>query len=151
MYLQDPEGDMNSIWDAIQRMSRVRLCANTPVQIAGAAALRGPQDHIKEMVTKLKRRRDFSLNRIRNIPGLVANRPEGAFYLFPKVSAVGSRWKSDKEFATSLLEETGVVIVHGSGFDPIYGKGHFRAVFLPEESVLGEAFDLIEDFMKHHT
>jgi alanine-synthesizing transaminase len=151
LYLQDPEGDMHSVWDAIQRMSRVRLCANTPVQLAGVEALRGPQDHIKEMVTKLRRRRDFSLKRIRNIPGLIGNKPEGAFYVFPKVSAVGGRWKSDEEFASSLLEETGVVVVHGSGFDPVYGKGHFRAVFLPDESILGEAFDLIEGFMKHHT
>ena len=150
LYLQDPEGDMQSIWDAIQRMSRVRLCANTPVQFAGVEALRGPQDHIKGMVAKLERRRDFSLKRIRNIPGLTANRPEGAFYVFPKVNGVGTRWKSDEQFATSLLEETGVVIVHGSGFDPVYGNGHFRAVFLPEESMLGEAFDLIENFMKNN-
>ena len=150
LYLQDPEGGMRSIWDAIQRMARVRLCANTPVQLAGVEALRGPQDHIREMVTKLRRRRDFSLKRIRNITGFTAETPEGAFYVFPNVSAVGERWRSDEQFASSLLEETGVVIVHGSGFDPRYGKGHFRAVFLPEESILSEAFDLMEGFMKHH-
>jgi len=150
LYLQDAEGGMRSIWDAIQRMARVRLCANTPVQLAGVEALRGPQDHIREMVTKLRRRRDFSLKRIRNITGFTAETPEGAFYVFPNVSAVGGRWRSDEQFASSLLEETGVVIVHGSGFDPRYGKGHFRAVFLPEESILSEAFDLMEGFMKHH-
>jgi aspartate/methionine/tyrosine aminotransferase len=150
LYLQDPSGEMKDIWDAIQRMSRVRLCANTPVQLAGIEALRGPQDHISAMVTELKRRRDFSMKRINVIPGLIAPKPAGAFYLFPRIEAIGKRWKSDDEFANALLKETGVLVVHGSGFDPVYGKDHFRSVFLPDESMLAEAFDLIENFMKQH-
>jgi len=38
--------------------------------------------------------------------------------------------------------------VNGSGFDPMYGKEHFRAVFLPPEDVLNRAFAAIEEFMK---
>ena len=150
MYLQDPEGGMRDVWDAIKKMSRVRLCANTPAQLAAIEALRGPQDHILEMVSKLKRRRDLSWRRINDIPGLIAAKPAGAFYLFPRISVIGKRWKSDDEFVSELLKETGVLLVHGSGFDPAYGKDHFRAVFLPDESMLAEAFDAIEDFMKRH-
>ncbi len=150
LYLQDPNGEMKAVWDAIQRMSRIRLCANTPIQLAAVEALRGPQDHIPAMVSELRRRRDFSLKRINEIPGLIAAKPEGAFYLFPRIEAIGKRWKSDDEFASELLRETGVLVVHGSGFDPIYGKDHFRAVFLPAESMLTEAFDAIEQFMKRH-
>ncbi len=150
LYLQDPNGEMKDIWDAIRRMSRIRLCANTPVQLAGIEALRGPQDHILAMVSELKRRRDFSIKRINEIPGLITTKPAGAFYLFPRIEAIGKRWKSDDEFASALLKETGVLVVHGSGFDPVYGKDHFRAVFLPDESMLAEAFDAIENFMKQH-
>ncbi len=150
VYLQDPNGEMKAVWDAIQRMSRIRLCANTPIQLAAVEALRGPQDHILAMVSELRRRRDFSLKRISEIPGLIAAKPEGAFYLFPRIEVIGKRWKSDDEFASELLRETGVLVVHGSGFDPIYGKDHFRAVFLPAESMLAEAFDAIEQFMKRH-
>ncbi len=150
LYLQDPEGGMRDVWDAIKKMSRVRLCANTPVQLAAIEALRGPQDHIPEMVSKLKRRRDLSWKRINDIPGLIAAKPAGAFYLFPRIRVIGKRWKSDDEFVSELLKETGVLVVHGSGFDPAYGKDHFRAVFLPDESMLAEAFDAIEDFMKRH-
>ena len=103
------------------------------------------------MVSKLKQRRDFSWKRINDIPGIVASKPAGAFYLFPKISSLGKKWKSDEDFVGQLLKETGVLLVHGSGFDPIYGKDHFRAVFLPEESVLDQAFNAIEDFMKQHT
>ena len=150
LYLQDPEGRLADIWDGILRLSRVRLCASTPAQFAAIEALRGPQDHIQHMVSKLKRRRDFSLKRITEIEGLSAAKPEGAFYLFPKINLKGTSWKSDEEFVSELLRETGVLVVHGSGFDPTYGKDHFRAVFLPEESMLQEAFDAIDEFMKRH-
>lgn len=150
MYRQDPNGEMDGVWDAVQRMSRIRLCANTPVQFAAVQALRGPQDHIATMVSELKRRRDLSLKRLNEIPGLVAHKPSGAFYLFPRIEAMGREWKSDEEFASQLLNETGVLVVHGSGFDPIYGKDHFRAVFLPDEGMLTQAFNALEGFMKRH-
>ena len=150
LYRQDPGDEMRDVWDAVQRISRVRLCASTPIQFAGIEALRGPQGHITEMVSKLKRRRDLFWKRANEIPGLFATKPAGAFYLFPRIDAIGQRWKSDYEFATELLKETGVLVVHGSGFDPLYGKDHFRAVFLPDETILTEAFDAIEDFMKRH-
>ena len=150
IYVQDVDGRLANVWDGIQRLSRVRLCASTPAQLAAVEALRGPQDHIKDMVSKLKQRRDFSWKRVNEIPGLSAAKPAGAFYIFPRVS-LGGKWKSDEQFVNELLKETGVLVVHGSGFDPIYGRDHFRAVFLPDEKMLGEAFDAIEQFMKRHS
>jgi alanine-synthesizing transaminase len=52
------------------------------------------------------------------------------------------------EFAVELLKETGVLLVHGSGFDPTYGAGHVRGVFLPPVETLEKAFNEIERFMK---
>ena len=150
LYVQDPEGRLKRVWDGIQRLSRVRLCASTPTQMAGIEALTGPQEHIAEMVAKLKQRRDYAWQRANAIPGLSAAKPAGAFYLFPRINLQGTKWKSDEEFVTDLLKETGVLVVHGSGFDPQYGKDHFRAVFLPDESLLAEAFDAVEDFVKRH-
>jgi len=150
IYLRDFKDKLQSIWDGINRMSRVRLCASTPVQVAAVEALRGPQGHIKEMVSKLRKRRDLSWKRLNEIRGISSAKPAGAFYIFPKVEAIG-KWKSDAEFVTDLLNEAGVVVVHGSGFDPVYGKDHFRIVFLPQENILNEAYDKIEDFMKKHT
>jgi alanine-synthesizing transaminase len=151
IYLQDPEGKLASIWDGIQRLSRVRLCAATPAQVAAVEALRGPQGHIFEMVSKLKQRRDFSCKRISEIPGLATAKAGGAFYVFPRISMSSRTWKDDEQFVTELLNETGVLVVHGSGFDPTYGKDHFRAVFLPDEKTLGEAYDAVEEFMKRHS
>jgi aspartate/methionine/tyrosine aminotransferase len=52
------------------------------------------------------------------------------------------------EFVLDLLKETGVLFVHGSGFDPIYGAGHVRGVFLPPIETLEQAFNEVERFMK---
>lgn len=147
IYFHDPNGKLKELRECVEKETRIRLCANTPVQKAGVAALKGPQVHIAEMVKKLRERRDYSWKRLNEIEGISCTKPEGAFYVFPKVERVGSRWKTDEEFARQLLEETGVLVVHGSGFDPTYGSGHFRAVILPPIETLEKAFDLLEQFM----
>jgi len=147
MYFHDPEGKLDEVKECVAKETRIRLSASTPVQMAGAAALRGSQHHITDMNRKLQQRRDFAWKRLNQIRGVSCAKPEGAFYVFPKVDGVGSRWKTDGEFARQLLEETGVLIVHGSGFDETYGSGHFRAVILPPTEILKEALDSLESFM----
>jgi aspartate/methionine/tyrosine aminotransferase len=132
----------------VEKECRIRLCANTPVQKAGAAALNGPQDHIKGVVDRLRERRDYAWKRLNEIEGISSTKPEGAFYIFPKIHGVGIRWKNDMQFVIELLRETGVLVVNGSGFDPVYGAGHVRAVFLPPVPILEEAFGELERFMK---
>jgi alanine-synthesizing transaminase len=52
------------------------------------------------------------------------------------------------EFALELLKETGVLFVHGSGFDPVYGAGHVRGVILPPIETLEQALNEVERFTK---
>jgi len=148
LYFHEQNGELQELKKAIEKEQRIRICSNTAVQMAGIAALRGPQDHVKVMVEKLRVRRDYAWKRLNEIEGVSCAKPEGAFYVFPKIHAVGSRWKTDMEFAVELLKETGVLLVHGSGFDPIYGAGHVRGVFLPPVETLEQAFNEIERFMK---
>ncbi len=148
MYFHEPNGELEELKKAIEKEQRIRICASTPAQMAGIAALRGPQDHIPKMVEKLRIRRDYAWKRLNEIEGVSCAKPEGAFYFFPKIHDVGSKWKTDMEFAVELLKETGVLLVHGSGFDPIYGAGHVRGVFLPPIKMLEEAFSKIERFIK---
>jgi aspartate/methionine/tyrosine aminotransferase len=150
MYFHDPEGKLTELKECVEKETRIRLCANTPVQKAGAAALKGSQTHIQTLVKKLKARRDYSFKRLNEIKGISCTKPEGAFYVFPKVEAVGSMWRTDAEFARELLEKTGILIVHGSGFDQTYGAGHFRAVILPPLETLEKAWSLLDGFMAKH-
>jgi alanine-synthesizing transaminase len=148
VYFHEQNGELQELQQAIEKEQRIRICANTPAQMAGIAALNGPQDHVKHMVDKLTLRRDYAWKRLNEIEGISCAKPEGAFYFFPKIHGVGSKWKTDMEFAIKLLKATGVLLVHGSGFDPIYGAGHVRGVFLPPIETLEEAFNEIERFMK---
>jgi len=130
----------------IVKLARVRISTNLPVQIAAIQALRGPQDHIQEMVRKLHRRRDYVIKRLNAINGISCNTPRGAFYVFPQI-VLNTRWKDDLQFVLDLLNNTGVLTVHGSGFGTAFGAGHFRIVYLPTEDVLEQAMDKLEDFI----
>ena len=142
-------GELDEVQDAFMRIARSRLCASSVCQRACIAALRGPQDHIKEVNKKLKKRRDFSYKRLNEIKGLSTTKPEGAFYIFPKIEAMHEGgWKNDKEFVLDLLNEAHVLVVHGSGFCSRFGKDHFRAVILPDLNTLEQAFENLESFMK---
>ncbi|UCD14114.1 MAG: aminotransferase class I/II-fold pyridoxal phosphate-dependent enzyme [Thermoplasmatales archaeon] len=142
-------GELDEIQDAFMRIARSRLCANSVCQLACIEALKGPQDHIEKMNQKLRMRRDFSYRRLNEIKGISTAKPDGAFYIFPKIEAMEKGlWKDDKEFVLNLLHEAHVLVVHGSGFCSTYGKGHFRAVILPPMETLEKAFDKLEQFME---
>ena len=142
-------GELDEIHDAFMRIARSRLCANSVCQRACIQALKGPQGHIEKVNQKLRERRDFAYKRLNEIEGISTAKPDGAFYIFPKIEAMEKGvWKNDKEFVLDLLNETHVLVVHGSGFCSTYGKEHFRAVILPRMELLEKAFNKLEQFMK---
>jgi alanine-synthesizing transaminase len=132
----------------IPKLTRVRISTNLPVQIAAVEALRGPQAHIADMVQKLRKRRDYTVKRLNAIKGISCRMPRGAFYVFPKID-LDHRWKDDQHFVIDLLNNTGVLTVHGSGFGTAFGASHFRIVYLPKEETLEQAIDNLEYFLYH--
>ncbi len=132
--------------EAMRKLARARLCASHPKQFAIPVALNGNQAHLTETRQKLRSRRDLTVDRLNSIPGLSCQEPEGAFYAFPRIE----RAVDDQEFVKKLIRDTGVVVVHGSGFGRLPETPHFRLVFLPDESVLNEAYDRLEDFMREN-
>lgn len=138
---------LDDLRENIPKLARVRIASNMPVQKAAIEALRGPDDHIKDMVMRLRERRNYIMKRLDAVKRISYTEPEGAFYIFPKIDLDGSRWKSDADFVIDLLKNTGVLSVHGSGFGKQYGQGHFRMVFLPPLEMLEEAMNRLEKFM----
>ncbi len=142
--LSGPEKSLKDYCAAISKMTRARLSISHPMQFAIKPALEGDQSHISQMNIKLQRRRDITYERLNHIPGISCVKPQGAFYAFPKINVK----IPDKEFVEKLVRETGVVVVHGSGFGEKAGSEHFRIVFLPQEELLEKAYQQIEKFMK---
>jgi alanine-synthesizing transaminase len=128
---------------AVQKIVRARLCANHPEQYAIAPALEGPQDNLRDMKEKLRERRDITITRLNHMKVVSCVKPTGAFYAFPRLNIEGE----DEDFVKRLLYDTGVLTVHGSGFEEYPGSKHFRIVFLPPPDILIPAFDKIEDFI----
>jgi aspartate aminotransferase len=119
-------------------------------QAAAVEALNGPQAFIGEMVKVYEQRRNLVVDMLNGAPGLVCQKPEGAFYVFPsvhgcigKTSKGGATISSDEDFVIALLEEEGVAAVHGSAF--MY-PGHFRISYATDTESLREACSRIQRF-----
>ncbi|MFX1374647.1 MAG: aminotransferase class I/II-fold pyridoxal phosphate-dependent enzyme [Promethearchaeota archaeon] len=148
MYYHDPENKLEELKEGIAKMARARLSASSIAQYAAIKILQNPGTHTKEMVAKLKERRDYSYDRLRKIEGITCIKPNGAFYLFPKFDFNEfKRWKDDKEFVIDLLKTTGICTVYGSGFGE-YGKNHARFTFLPDKEILETVYNNLEGFIK---
>jgi len=147
MYFYHQNHELDELKEHILKQARIRICTNAPAQYAAAVALRESDEYLKEVLIRLRQRRDLVFKRLNEIQGISAAKPEGAFYIFPKIELT-NRWSTDEAFVMELLHETGVLVVHGSGFDPIYGANHFRLVFLAPPSTLNSAMDTIQDFIE---
>lgn len=104
----------------LQSHSTSNAC--TISQKASIEAYTGPQDEIERMAEEYTRRRNFCLEKLQRIPGLSCFKPQGAFYLFPQVSAYygkkfnGSYIKNSYDLAEYLLQEAWVAVVPGDSF-----------------------------------
>jgi len=152
MLWKDPTGSLAQIRDGVGKASRLRICASSVAQRAAAAALDGPQDHVAATNAALRKRRDYTVKRLNSIAGVSCAKPDGAFYAFPRITALETakgkaKWKGDKEFVLDFLRTEKVLTVHGSGFDPHSGAGHLRIVILPDVPVLETAFDRLDSFL----
>lgn len=147
--IHDPKGCMQLVRDGIERLLRSRLCASTPAQLGYLAGLDSDRSWMKSYSDRIVRQRDLCVSRINSIEGLEVQSSGGAFYMFVRLT--DSKWQdNDKQFVLQLLHEEHVLVVHGSGFSPELGRGHFRIVYLPNLDILNEAFDRIERFLKRH-
>jgi alanine-synthesizing transaminase len=138
--------DLSHYVEGIQKLLRARLSANHPLQYAIRPALEGPQDHLVDVIAKLRRRRDLTVKWCNSIPHMSCVAPRGGFYAFPRIDIPDS----DEDFAKQLLLEKQILVVHGSGFGQEPGTQHLRIVFLPDEATLEHAYAGIDAFMREH-
>ena len=132
----------------LNMLASMRLCANTPGQLAIQTALGGYQS-IKDLVApggRLARQRDLAYELLSQIPGVSVVKPKAALYMFPRLDPKIYPIEDDQQFAYELLAEEKVLIVQGTGFN-WKAPDHFRLVFLPNTDDLREAVGRIERFL----
>ena len=111
-------------------------------QMAGAHALMSDMTPTHEMRAAFLKRRDMVIELLEGIPGMQVNRPEGAFYIFPNISAYFGKSAGEitinnsEDFAEYILNEGHVAIVAGSAFG---ADDCFRLSYAASETQLGEA------------
>jgi transketolase len=103
-------------------MTNSNSCTNSFVQYACLEALRGPQDEAARMVEEFRKRRDFIVDGLNDLPGFSCVRPKGAFYVFPNVKKLGQTSSFLENF---LMNEAGVAALSGTAFGA-YGEGYLR-------------------------
>src|SRR5512143_517749 len=108
-------------------------------QIAALEAIRGPQDRVLEVVREYETRRNLMVEGLNRIPGVVCQKPRGAFYVLPNVRAFGVR---SSELADYLLEEAGVAVLPGTAFGD-YGEGYLRLSYSTSQDTIRAGLDLL--------
>jgi len=123
--------------------------ASSIAQKAAEAAYTGSQECVREMNKAFERRRDLVVELASQIPGLKVNRPTGAFYLFPEVSAYvgtttpeGNVIASSADLAMYLLEKGHVATVDGGAFGM---EGYIRLSYATSDDNIREAMRRIAE------
>jgi aspartate aminotransferase len=116
------------------------------VQKAAVTALKGPQECVTAMRAEYIQLRDHVVNGLRAIPGVKCNLPEGAFYVYPNISAFfgPSGVKSASDLAGKLLREAHVATVPGEGFGT---RDHIRVSYATSIAELDRGLERMRKFL----
>ncbi|MFH0820045.1 MAG: pyridoxal phosphate-dependent aminotransferase [bacterium] len=110
------------------------------IQKAGVAALLGDQSAISKMMAEYRKRRDLIVEGLNNLPGVSCLKPEGAFYVFPNITATGM---TSSEFAEFALEKARVALLPGSTFGQ-YGEGYVRLCYANSQENIKEGLERLK-------
>lgn len=122
------------------------ICANSFVQHAGVAALRGSQEHVKEMVATYDRRRRYILKRLSKLGFGIKSEPEGAYYVLANAKEFGS---DSLILGRQILEEAGVAVTPGIDFGD-GAEGCLRFSYANSLENIKEGLDRIGEFLDNY-
>ena len=141
----------HDVIEGINMLSNMRLCSNVPAQSIVQTCLGGIQRSQGYLVPggRIFEQRKYVYERLCNMEGVSAVRPDAAFYIFPHLDPKKFNITDDDQFALDLLKDKHVLIVGGKGFNWTT-PGYFRIVYLPRLHTLEEAMDSLEDFLSYY-
>lgn len=112
-------------------------------QKAAETALADGEPELRRMLERLKENRDLCLEALRGAPGVTVPKPDGAFYLFPRIDGLADSFG----FCRRLLEETRVGLAPGVAFGE-GGEGSIRICYAAERSILEPAMERLNRFLR---
>jgi aspartate aminotransferase len=130
-----------------QLMVNSNSCTAAFTQMAGIAALRGPQECVDRMVAEFRRRRDVMVSGLNALPGVTCLRPPGAFYAFPNVRRIDA---NTARFQDYLLHHAGVAVLSGTAFGA-HGEGYLRLSYANSVEAITGALTQIRQAIAEYT
>jgi aspartate/methionine/tyrosine aminotransferase len=137
-YVAAPAAIIRAMLLVLQQSSRGPA---TFVQDAAAAALRGDQACVRQMTAEYQARRDRVVEALRGLPGTLPLVPEGGLFVMADVRGLG---RPSDEVRRFLLQEAGVVVIHGAAFGT-GGEGTLRISFAAGGAALDEGLQRLRD------
>ncbi|KAK4591522.1 hypothetical protein RGQ29_021648 [Quercus rubra] len=152
--------------EQIYKVASVNLCSNISGQILASLVMSPPKvgdesydsycGEKEGILSSLARRAKTLEDALNNLEGVSCNKAEGAMYLFPRIelplkaikAAEAVNSAPDAFYCRRLLNETGIVVVPGSGFGQVPGTWHFRCTILPQEDKIPAVVSRLTDFHK---
>ena len=117
----------------------IAACSNDAMQHAILATIEQASDYPEMIAAEFKQRRDLIVDRLNAMPGVECHKPQGAIYVFPKVTVPGM---TSQELAMALLND-GVLCSPGSAFGPS-GEGHLRFAYTISQADISRGMDIVE-------
>jgi aspartate aminotransferase len=141
-----------NILNTALNLGQARLCPPTLEQLAAKDALNTPQVYFDEVVSDYRRRRDTVFEELKKIPGVIALKPQGAFYTIVKLPV-----RDADDFCTWLLrdfdlEGETVMLAPANGFyaTPGKGKDEVRIAFVLNVNSMRRAMEIIRQALKDY-
>lgn len=123
----------------------ISTCASSISQFAAIKSLDGSCDNfVKNIVDDLRIKRDYAYNELKSIDGIEVNKPKGAFYIFPDISAFGR----SKEIAKKVLDSCDVLTIPGIAFGK-RGDSHIRISYAVDFELLKEALKRVKELFSN--
>ena len=136
-------GPKEWVTEVLKIQSQSATMAASIAQKAAIAALTDSQEPVKEMLAEYRRRAEWFIPALNEIPGVECGQPEGAFYAFPNLKGLMKNcgFASSKELADELLHKYGVVGTDGAAFG---AEGYLRLSYANSMETLQEAVARIQ-------
>jgi aspartate/methionine/tyrosine aminotransferase len=119
-------------------------CTSAFSQYAAKAALEGPWEPVERMVAEFHTRRDVMVDGLNRLPGVTCKMPDGAFYVFPNVKALGM---PAADLQSQLLAEAGVACLPGTAFGA-FGEGYLRLSYANSIPNIERALAAMGDWLR---